>query len=103
MSRHRSYLIGRRRSTLLLLGGQRYGGLAMVPGAGASIVRAAAVVPVVLLALFVGLLWLVGLFCNKERRGYVIRITSQVTRTLSPLLHGNLVSEPCAQIRGRQT
>jgi len=75
----------------------------MVPGLGGSIVRAAAVVPIVILVMFVGLLWLMGLFCSKERRGYVVRISSQAMRTLSPLLHGNPVSEPHTPIQGRQT
>ena len=84
-----------------MLGGQRDGGLAMVPGPSASIVRAAAVVPIVVLVLFVGLLWLMGLFCSKERRGYVVRISSQAMRTLSPLLHGNPGSESRTQTQGR--
>jgi hypothetical protein len=74
----------------------------MVPGLGASVVRAIAVVPVVILVLFVGLLWLMGLFCSKERRGYVVRISSQVVHTLAPLLHGNPASELRMSVQRRQ-
>jgi hypothetical protein len=52
-----------------MLGGHRDGGLAMVPGLGASVVRAAAVV----LVLLVGLLWLLGLSRGREQRAYIPR------------------------------
>jgi len=43
----------------------------MVPGLGASVVRAAAVVPVAVLVLLVGLPWLMGLCCGREQRAYI--------------------------------
>jgi hypothetical protein len=39
----------------------------MPPGEGPATVRVAAVVPVVLLVLFTGLLWLLGLMCGREQ------------------------------------
>jgi hypothetical protein len=43
----------------------------MVPGLGASMMRAAAIVPVAVLVLLVGLLWLMGLSCGREQRAYI--------------------------------
>lgn len=50
----------------------------MLPsGAGPTVARVAAVVPVILLVLFTGLLWLLGLLCGHERRRYVTGFTRQ--------------------------
>jgi hypothetical protein len=51
-----------------------------------SLGRAATVVPMTLLALFAGVLWLVGLFCGKERRTYVVKLNSQVMAAISAIL-----------------
>ena len=60
----------------------------MPPGVGSAIVRAAAVIPVLLLVLFTGLLWLLGLMCGRERRRYVMNLSRQVMGVISELLHG---------------
>jgi len=63
-------------------------GVLMPPGAGAVIVRAVAVVPVVLLILFTGLLCLLGLVCDEQRRAYVTAISSRAMSTIEVMLHG---------------
>jgi hypothetical protein len=61
----------------------------MIPGVGHSLVRTAAVVPVIMLVLFLGLLWLIGLFCGKERRAYVMKLSSQAMTAIGSFLHGS--------------
>jgi len=51
-----------------------------------SLGRAATVVPMTLLALFAGILWLIGLCCGKERRTYVVKLNSQVMGAISSIL-----------------
>jgi hypothetical protein len=60
----------------------------MPPGLGPALVRVAAVVPVVLLVLFTGLLWLLGLMCGSERRRYVTDLSRQAMGAIGALLHG---------------
>lgn len=60
----------------------------MISGAGHTLVRAAAVVPVILLVLFLGLLWLIGLSCGKERRAYVTKLSCQAMAAVESFLHG---------------
>lgn len=60
----------------------------MLSAIGTSTVRTAAVIPVVLLVVFLGLLWLLGLACGKERRRYVIILSQQATGVIGTLLHG---------------
>jgi hypothetical protein len=60
----------------------------MTPGLGPAIVRVAAVIPVVLLVLFIGLLWLLGLICGWERRRYVTNLSQQAMSAVGALLHG---------------
>jgi hypothetical protein len=50
-------------------------------------VRVAAVIPVVLLVLFTGLLWLLGLICGRERRRYVTNLTQLAMSAVGGLLH----------------
>jgi hypothetical protein len=57
-------------------------------GAGTTMMRAAAVIPVVLLVLFTGLLWLLGLMCGRERRRYVTNLSQQALNVIGELLHG---------------
>jgi len=47
----------------------------MLPGTGSATVRVAAVVPAVLLVLFIGLLWLLGLVCSADRRRYITNLS----------------------------
>jgi len=64
-------------------------GLVMVPGpVGPAAVRVAAVVPVILLVLFIGLLWLLGLMCGRDRRRYVTNLSQQAMAAIGVLLHG---------------
>jgi hypothetical protein len=49
--------------------------------------RIAAVIPVVLLVLFTGLLWLLGFFAGRERRRYVTTLSKQAMGTVGALLH----------------
>lgn len=60
----------------------------MLPGAGPAMMRVAAVIPVVLLVLFTGLLWLLGLMCDRERRRYVTNLSQQAMEAIDALLHG---------------
>jgi hypothetical protein len=53
-----------------------------IPGGGRAVARLAAAVPVVLIVLFVGLLWVIGLFCSEKRRKYVTRISAQGLQTV---------------------
>src|SRR5215471_688044 len=65
-------------------GARRQPGPVMTPGAGPAMVRVAAVIPVVLLVLFTGLLWLLGLIRGPERRRYVTNLTHLATSGLLP-------------------
>lgn len=61
----------------------------MIPsGAVAAAVRAIATIPVVLLVLFTGVLWLLGLMCGRERRRYVTILSQQGLEAAGELLHG---------------
>jgi hypothetical protein len=71
----------------------------MPPGTGYAIARAAAVVPVVLLVLFIGLLWLLGLMCGRGRRCYVTNLSLQAMGTIGALLRGPPAPPPPAHAR----
>jgi fumarate reductase subunit D len=51
--------------------------------------RVAVIIPVVLLVLFTGLLWLLGLMCGRERRRYVTDFSRQAMTAIGVLLHGS--------------
>jgi len=53
--------------------------------------RVAVVIPVILLVLFTGLLWLLGFFAGRERRRYVTTLSQQAMGTAGALLHGQSV------------
>ena len=74
-------------------------GRAVIPGSGTAVVRAATVVPVILLVLFAGLLGLLGLLCGRERRKYVINLHRQAMSTAGTLMHGPGSREPAGQKR----
>ena len=74
----------------------------MLPGAGSAMMRAAAVVPVVLLVLFTGLLWLLGLMCGRERRRYVTDLSQQAMGAIGTLMHGPATPVQPANRQGRQ-
>jgi fumarate reductase subunit D len=75
----------------------------MPPGAGPAITRVAAVVPVILLVLFTGLLWLLGLMCGRERRRYVIDLSQQAMGAIGVLLHGPAIPvSPPARVPRRR-
>jgi len=61
----------------------------MPPAVGSAMLRVAAVIPVVLLVLFTGVLWLLGLMCGRERRQYVIILSQQAMSAVGVLLHGS--------------
>jgi hypothetical protein len=58
--------------------------------------RVAAAVPITLLCLFVGLLWLVGLACGKDRRQYVTKISEQAMRAINAIWCDSPHAEPSA-------
>jgi hypothetical protein len=60
----------------------------MPPGSGAVVIRALAVVPVILLVLYAGVLGLLGLLCGRERRKYVVSLSRQAMGTAGMLMHG---------------
>jgi hypothetical protein len=57
---------------------------AIGPAAG----RIAAVVPATLLVVFVGVLWLLGLFSGKGGRQYVAKISGQAMSAASAMMQG---------------
>jgi hypothetical protein len=63
---------------------------AACPAAG----RIAAALPVTLISLFIGLLWLIGLACGKERRQYVTKISEQAMHAISSIWQGASPAEP---------
>jgi hypothetical protein len=62
-------------------------------------VRAATVVPVILLVLYAWLLGLLGLLCGRERRKYVMNLHRQAMSTAGTLMHGPVSREAAAQER----
>ncbi|MGH3189402.1 MAG: hypothetical protein ACRDOL_19455 [Streptosporangiaceae bacterium] len=44
--------------------------------------------PAVLIILFIGLLWLLGLACGQARRRYVTNLSQQAMAAVGVLLHG---------------
>ena len=66
----------------------------MLPGSGTALVRAATVVPVILLVLFAGVFGLLGLLCGRERRKYVTNLSLRAMSTASLLIHGPAVMSP---------
>jgi putative Mn2+ efflux pump MntP len=73
----------------------------MPPGAGTAMMRVAAVIPAVLLVLFTGLLWLLGLICGRERRRYVTGLSRQAMGAIGVLLHGPPALPPQPAARNR--
>lgn len=61
----------------------------MSPGAAHALVRVAAVIPAVLLVLFIGLLWLLGLPCDRERHRYVTDLSQQAMKLVIALNGGS--------------
>jgi hypothetical protein len=57
---------------------------------------------VVLLVLFIGLLWLLGLMCGNERRSYVTNLSMQAMGTIGALLHGPPAPSPANTRAGRR-
>ncbi len=66
----------------------------MAPGVGSAMLRIAAVIPVILLVLFMGLLWLLGFFAGRDRRRYVTTLSRHVMAAVGTLLHGPFVPLP---------
>ncbi len=66
----------------------------MLPGSGIAVVRAAIVVPVILLVLFAGVFGLLGLLCGRERRKYVMNLSLRAMSTAGLLIHGPAVANP---------
>jgi hypothetical protein len=56
---------------------------------GTSISRAAAIIPATLLIVFIGLLWLLGLLCDKDRRNYVVTLSQQAMDAVGILVRGS--------------
>ena len=61
----------------------------MLPGSGTAVVRAAIVVPVILLVLFAGVF---GLLCGRERRKYATNLSLRAMSTAGLLIHGPAVA-----------
>jgi hypothetical protein len=58
------------------------------------VVRAAIVVPVILLVLFAGVFGLLGLLCGRERRKYVMNLSLRAMSTAGLLVHGPAATSP---------
>ncbi len=61
----------------------------MPPAAGQGLLRFAAMIPVLLLILFVGILWLLGLACGPARRRYVTTLSAQAMTVVGRLIHAS--------------
>ena len=72
---------------------------AMPPGAAHALVRVAAVIPAILLVLFTGLLWLLGLMWGRERQRYVTDLSHQAMAALAALLSGSPAPPPIPAAR----
>jgi hypothetical protein len=70
--------------------------LTMLHAIGPAAGRVAAVIPVTLLVLFLGTLWLLGLVCGKGGRQYVTKISEQAMRAASAMLQGASREDPGA-------
>jgi hypothetical protein len=64
------------------------------------VVRAIAVVPAVLLILFVGPLLILGLACGSDRRRYVVEVSQQAMVVIGMLMHGHPATLPGGGIPG---
>jgi hypothetical protein len=64
------------------------GVLTMLHGVGPSLGQVAAAIPASILMVFVGVLWLVALPCDKSRRQYVEKISDQAMRAAAAMLRG---------------
>lgn len=73
--------------------------MTMLHAAGPAAGRVAAAVPVTLLSLFIGLLWLAGLACGNDRRQYVTTISEQAMRAISAIWQDSANKEPYGQAR----
>jgi len=61
----------------------------MFPHPGLDVIRsAAATLPVVLIIIFLGLLWVLGLACDDKRRKYVTELSKQASNTIA-ILYGS--------------
>jgi hypothetical protein len=58
------------------------------------VVRAAIVVPVILLVIFAGVFGLLGLLCGRERRKYVMNLSLRAMSTAGLLIHGPAIVSP---------
>jgi hypothetical protein len=68
----------------------------MLHAIGPAAARVAVVVPVVVLMLFIGPLWLLGLVCGKGGREYVTKISDQAMRAACTMLQGANSQDPSA-------
>jgi hypothetical protein len=59
----------------------------MLSAAGHGVLRVAGILPALLIVLFIGALWLLGLACKQPRRRYVTTISAQAMTVLGALLH----------------
>jgi hypothetical protein len=74
-----------------------------IPAGIRGAVLAVLAVPATLIALAVGLLWLLGLLCGKNRREYITGITQQAMSAIVGIFHGAnavansgpLLGKPC--------
>jgi len=71
----------------------------MLPGSGTAVVRAAIVVPVILLVLFAGVFGLLGLLCGRERRKYVMNLSLRAMSTACLSLHSYCTRGSLARMR----
>jgi hypothetical protein len=60
----------------------------MLPGWGTAVVRAAVIVPVILLVLFAEVFGLLGLLCGRERRSYAMSLNRDSLNAAALLIHG---------------
>jgi hypothetical protein len=63
----------------------------MLSSTGNAMIRAAVVVPVVLLVVFIGLLWLLRLLCDRGRRHYVTGVSKQARERSTSFSEGHEV------------
>jgi hypothetical protein len=66
----------------------------MLHAVGPAAGRIAAMIPVTLLTVFAGILWLLGLMVSDKRREYVTEISNQAMRAASAMMGAVLAEVP---------
>ena len=69
-----------------------------VPPSIRGVVLAVLAVPASVLALAIGLLWLIGLLCGQRRRDYITGITQQAMSAIVGIFHGGTTASLSSEV-----